>query len=131
MIYSVTNANYGSSYVNGQRYLIYDEGVELITMVDPIPTPDLILPSSLTAIEDEAFSGGAFTYVVLPDGAETIGWHAFADCPKLAYIYIPASVKSIDEKAFDGVTGLTIFGIPGSEASEYASLHGFTFAALQ
>ena len=91
-------------------------------------SPDLILPSSLTAIEDEAFSGGAFSYVVLPDGAETIGWHAFADCPKLAYIYIPASVASIDENAFDGVEDLTIFGAPGSAADEYAGLHGFTFA---
>ena len=84
---------------------------------------------SLTAIEDEAFSGGAFTYVVLPDGAASIGRRAFADCPKLAYIYIPASVASIDENAFDGVEDLTIFGAPGSAADEYAGLHGFTFAA--
>ena len=86
---------------------------------------------SLTAIEDEAFRGGAFSYVVLPEGAASIGRRAFADCPKLAYIYIPASVKSIDENAFDGVEDLTIFGAPDSEASEYASLHGFAFKALQ
>ena len=87
--------------------------------------------ASLTAIEAEAFTGGAFTYVKLPEGVTTIGWHVFADCPKLAYIYIPASVKSIDENAFDGVEDLTIFGAPDSDASEYASLHGFTFAAQQ
>ena len=86
---------------------------------------------SLTAIEAEAFSGGAFSYVVLPDGAESIGSRAFADCPKLAYIYIPASVKSIDANAFDGAEGLTIFGAPESAASEYAGQHGFTFAAQQ
>jgi hypothetical protein len=108
-------------------YLQYDIGVTLITS----HTPDLILPASLKTIEDEAFSGGAFTYVVLPDGAEVIGWRAFADCPKLAYIYIPSSVKSIDENAFDGVEDLTIFGAPDSDASEYASLHGFAFKALQ
>ncbi len=87
--------------------------------------------ASLTAIEDEAFSGGAFTYVVLPDGAASIGRRAFADCPKLAYIYIPASVASIDENAFDGVEDLTFFGIPGSEAENFANLHGFAFKALQ
>ncbi len=108
-------------------YLQYDIGVTLITS----HTPDLVLPSSLTAIEDEAFSGGAFSYVVLPEGAASIGRRAFADCPKLAYIYIPASVKSIDENAFDGVEDLTIFGAPDSDASEYASLHGFAFKALQ
>ena len=108
-------------------YLQYDIGLTLITS----HTPDLILPTSLTTIEAEAFTGGAFTYVILPDGAEAVGRRAFADCPKLAYIYIPASVKSIDANAFDGVASLTIFGIPGSEASEYAGLHGFAFKALQ
>jgi len=108
-------------------YLQYDIGVTLITS----HTPDFILPSSLTTIEAEAFRGGAFSYVVLPEGAESIGSRAFADCPKLAYIYIPASVTSIDENAFDGVEGLTIFGAPESAASEYAGQHGFTFAAQQ
>ncbi len=94
-------------------------------------TPDLILPTSLTTIDAEAFTGGAFTYVILPDGAEAIGRRAFADCPKLAYICIPASVTSIDENAFDGVTGLTIVGVPGSEAENFAHLHGFAFKAQQ
>lgn len=127
-IYSTFHGNrtYSVSPVNAPK--MYNV---LFNLTTTNPTPDLILPSSLTAIEDEAFSGGAFTSVVLPDGAASIGRRAFADCPKLAYIYIPASVTSIDENAFDGAEGLTIFGAPESAASEYAGQHGFTFAAQQ
>ena len=108
-------------------YLQYDIGVTLITS----HTPDLILPASLKTIEDEAFSGGAFTYVLLPDGAESIGCRAFADCPNLLYIYIPTSTEAIDAHAFDGADRLTIIGVPGSEAENYAHLHGFGFKAQQ
>ncbi len=108
-------------------YLQYDIGTTLITS----HTPDFILPSSLTVIEDEAFSGGAFTYVKLPEGAASIGWHAFADCPNLTYIYIPATTESIDAHAFDGEDRLTIIGVPGSKAETYARLHGFAFTAAE
>ena len=108
-------------------YLQYDIGTTLITS----HTSDLILPSSLTVIDSEAFAGGAFSYVKLPDGAVSIGWHAFADCPNLMYIYIPATTESIDAHAFDGEDRLTIIGVPGSEAETYARLHGFAFTAAE
>ena len=108
-------------------YLQYDIGTTLITS----HTPDLILPSALTVIEDEAFAGGAFKYVMLPEGVKTIGWHAFVDCPNLLYIYIPESIESIDAHAFDGADRLTIIGIPGSSAESYAQLHGFAFKAAE
>ena len=76
--------------------------------------PDFILPAALTTIEDEAFIGGAFIYVKLPDKAVSIGWHAFADCPNLMYIYIPAQTTEIDEEAFGTMQNLTIFGETGS-----------------
>ncbi len=108
-------------------YLQYDIGTTLITS----HTPDLILPSFLTTIEDEAFAGGAFKYVMLPDGVKTIGWHAFVDCPNLLYIYIPEGIESIDAHAFDGADRLTIISTPGSEAESYARLHGFAFKAAE
>lgn len=108
-------------------YLQYDIGTTLITS----HTPDLILPSALTVIDAEAFAGGAFKYVMLPEGVTAIGQHAFTDCPNLMYIYIPASIESIDAHAFDGADRLTIIGVPGSEAETYARLHGFAFTAAE
>ena len=90
--------------------------------------PDLILPAFLTTIEDEAFEGGAFTYVKLPEGAESIGYHAFAACPKLRYIYIPDGC-AIDGEAFAGVSGLTILGKTGGSVQTWAGEHGYTFIA--
>ena len=92
--------------------------------------PDFILPASLTEIDDEAFAGVAFTYVKLPENAVSIGWHAFADCPNLAYIYIPALTTQIDEEAFGTLHGLTILGKTGTTAETYAQNHHFTFIAV-
>ena len=54
--------------------------------------PDLILPAALTTIEEEAFMGGAFTFVKLSDNTASIGARAFAECPNLAYICMPSGV---------------------------------------
>jgi len=41
--------------------------------------------------------------VIVPEGCTRIGPRAFADCPSLIYVRIPASVKdNIAEDAFDG-----------------------------
>ena len=56
----------------------------------------------LKEIEDEAFMGLAVEGIIIPDGCTTIGSKAFADCPNLIYIKIPASVTSIADDAFEG-----------------------------
>ncbi len=92
--------------------------------------PDFILPAALTAIESEAFSGGAFTYVKIPDTTISIGRRAFANCPNLAYIYIPQQTTQIDPQAFGNKQDLTIIGQAGSTAETYAQDHKFTFIAV-
>lgn len=70
--------------------------------------PDFVLPDFLTDIEAEAFAGCAFTFVKLSENTETVGPRAFADCPNLKYIYIPAGA-AVDDTAFQNVEGLTVF----------------------
>ena len=62
----------------------------------------LRLPASLLAIEDEAFYGGAFQAVVIPNSCTSIGHGAFANCKNLLYVRIPASVQTIEDDAFEG-----------------------------
>ena len=88
--------------------------------------PDFILPAGLVRVEDEAFVGGAFRYVFLPDGTQEIGRRAFANCPNLEYVRIPEEVE-IAEDAFDGVKGLTIYGLTGGSTETYAAAHNFDF----
>ena len=106
-----------------QSVLGLDDGTRLFTVF----SPDFVLPSSLTGIEDEAFAGSAFTFVQLPADIDFIGWHAFADCADLCYIYIPKDSISIDADAFEGVAGMTILAHAGSSIQKYAQDHGFAF----
>ena len=92
--------------------------------------PDLVLPAALTEIGEEAFAGGAFSFVKLPEGTQVIGSRAFADCPSLACIYIPATVRSIDASAFGDASKLTVYGKAESTAESFAKAHGFTFIAV-
>ena len=93
-------------------------------------TAGLFLPEELTTIEEEAFAGGAFICVVLPDSCEKIEPYAFADCQKLKYIIIPNDRAEIDQNAFGDKTGLTIYGYRGSTAEAYAVVHGFDFVNM-
>ena len=85
---------------SGSAILSFDEGV----LTNTIPDPALTLPAALAAIGSEAFAGGAFDSV-----------------------YIPDSVTSIAEDAFGDRTSLTIIGVPGSTAEVFAQAHGFDF----
>ena len=52
-------------------------------------------------------------------------------CIGLTSIEIPASVKSIGNLVFDRCENLTIFGVPGSYAQEYADRYDISFSALK
>ena len=90
-------------------------------------TPDLILPASLKIVEEEAFAGGAFTYVKLPNTTQEIHRRAFTDCPNLKYVYIPENTTRIDSSAFASAEGMTIIGAEGSYAEFYAQKYHFGF----
>ncbi len=92
---------------------------------------DLILPAYLTTIEAEAFEGGAFSYVQLPETTTLIGSKAFANCENLTYIYIPETTGIIARDAFSGVNGLTILGHSDSFSEFYAQRNGFAFVAVE
>jgi hypothetical protein len=94
-----------------------------------MPAPDGLLPASLLCIEEEALTGSALRYVIIPDGTSTIGKRAFADSDDLVFVNIPASVTTIAPDAFENVNGLTIIGAAGSAAESFAAEHGFAFIA--
>ena len=89
--------------------------------------PDLVLPEALTTLETGAFEGGAFRFAQLSEKTEEIGARAFADCPQLKYVFIPRACTRIDQSAFEGVSGATVFGARGSTAEIIAWQKGFTF----
>ena len=69
--------------------------------------PRIIIPSSVTAIVQEAFCDcSTLVEVVLNNGLQRIGEGAFARCISLTRIDIPPSVTVIDVEAFLGCTNL-------------------------
>ncbi len=92
--------------------------------------PDFVLPDAVTLVEEDAFAGCAFRFAALSEHTEEVGPRAFSNCRNLRYVFIPRSCTRIDTTAFDGVNGLTIFGVRGSQAEIYAWQRGFTFMPM-
>ena len=92
--------------------------------------PDLILPSALTTVEAEAFTGGAFTYVKLPENIAVISAYAFSDCQNLTYIYIPEVEMDINSLVAGDMKKLIALGKAGGYAKSYARECNFFFIAI-
>ena len=89
-------------YSGDDFFLSFDLGVRLIRSHD---APEaLALPADTKTVGDEAFRGTSVELVVIPQGCESIGEYAFADCDSLEEVRIPVSLKaeSIDDTAFSG-----------------------------
>lgn len=83
------------------------------------------------SIDDCAYQGrDDLTEFVIPDGVKTIGVSAFKDCTNLASITIPESVTSIKYRAFKNCPKLTIKGVSGSYAEEYAKDNDIAFVPI-
>lgn len=60
----------------------------------------ITLPLGLTAVSRFMLAGTAITNIVLPEGVREIGKGAFEDCTQLRTAFIPATVRSIGDRAF-------------------------------
>ncbi|MCL2087547.1 MAG: leucine-rich repeat protein [Oscillospiraceae bacterium] len=91
------------------------------------------IPNSVTSIGEAAFAGcSELTSITIPDSVTSIGDWAFAEC-LVKEITIPDSVTSIGDSAFIGILNikeLTIYGVSGSYAEEYADNEGIDFVAV-
>ena len=66
----------------------------------------------------------------IPYGVTSIAGNAFGDCTKLKSVTIPKTVASIDSNAFSYLSTLTIYGVAGSYAEEWAKEKNVTFEAI-
>ena len=86
------------------------------------------LANGMTKIYEGTFDGcSVLNNVVVPYTVTTIDKNAFANCVSLAKITIPKSVTTMADSVFSYPDKLTIYGVEGSYAEEYADKQGIAF----
>jgi len=86
---------------------------------------------SIKTISSECFKGCmALEKVVLPKGLTTIYEDAFVNCVELKEITIPQSVTDISNTAFSYPDEMTIKGVAGSYAEDFANENGIEFTDI-
>ena len=82
----------------------------------------IILPSTVTTIEQSAFSGSGITHIVLPSSLQSLGRSAFNNCNSLTEISIPADVESIGFMAFAHCSALLSITINSTSPCELGEM---------
>ena len=103
------------------------------TALGNLLTPDFVLPDSSVTIEQEAFSGIAAAYIVIPWNVSSISSRTFANCTQLRYVYFQNKNCVIADDAFAGCSSYLVIicqddsdGIP-SKVRLFTENHGFQF----
>ena len=87
----------------------------------------LVIPSSVTEIEEEAFLGTNAECVVIPDGCTKIGARAFGDCSGLTYVYMPDGVEDIDAGAFGNSARVVFICESDNAAARFARRYNIRY----
>lgn len=86
------------------------------------------LSTGIHEIRDNTFEGCTYlNNLIIPYGVNSIGNEAFKNCTRLKNISIPKNVTSISDNAFSYPEEITIYGVKGSYAEEYANKKGMAF----
>ncbi len=91
---------------------------------------NVLLADNTTAINEYAFSQNKASEIIIPDGVVTIGFAAFWNSGANV-ITVPESVTRIEDHAFETTKEVTIKGIRGSYAEQYAIEQGLRFIDMK
>lgn len=90
----------------------------------------LHLSTGLEQIAANLFEGCTYLdNLVIPWGVTEIGAEAFKNCTRLKHIYIPENTSGIAENAFSYPEEITVYGVEGSYAQQYADHKNMIFSA--
>ncbi|MFZ4112981.1 MAG: leucine-rich repeat domain-containing protein [Ilumatobacteraceae bacterium] len=92
-------------------------------------TGAVVIPSSVTGIGDNAFSGSGITSITIPAGVTSIGDSAFEGANSLSSITIPAGVTSIGTNAFARAAAISSITVESGNTN-YSSTGGVLFNKL-
>ncbi|MDR1840139.1 MAG: leucine-rich repeat domain-containing protein [Treponema sp.] len=115
-IITVDNRNPSYASIDG---VLFDKNIRTLIIYPQGRNQGVyVIPSSVTSIEDLAFSQcESLTSVIISSSVTSIGEQAFASCRNLTSVTIPSSVTSIGVMAFADCRNLTSVTIPSSVTS--------------
>jgi len=89
-------------------YVIVEEGVTSIGNYAFVnkSMDEVTLPSTLKRIGGHSFQGSSLKSIDIPEGVESMGKYAFEGDFWMTHAYIPSTLTSIPDYAFDGCTNL-------------------------
>lgn len=90
---------------------------------------ELTIPGVLKAIPVGMISDNKhIEKIMIEDGIKKINGQAFANCPNLKEVYLPATLeKAQGKKIFNNSIHVTAYGIPGTLAETLATENGVPF----
>ncbi|MDR1465752.1 MAG: leucine-rich repeat protein [Oscillospiraceae bacterium] len=97
---------------------VIDSSGSTVTIIRYVGSnPTVLVPSSMqgkpvTAIDSDFKTSAAITELILPASVQTIGNGAFQGMTSLASVLLPANLTSIGSSVFRGCTGLTSLTLP-------------------
>ncbi len=90
----------------------------------------MLIPSAVTAIEEEAFEGIAANIIVIPSSVSSIGSKAFANSNSLYTVIVYSRTLSPAPDAFINCPNLTICGYADTPIYYYAVAKGIPFVVI-
>lgn len=109
------------------KALLLSLALTLVLGAAALAEDQLVLPASTREIRSEAFKGTDIVEAVLPEGIDTIGSEAFADCAALTRINLPASLRRIAADAFRNCPDLVATVELGSRAQAFCRSAGVRY----
>ena len=86
---------------------------------------EVVIPDTVTTIENNAFYGTGLRDIVVPAGLDRISNYAYGNCKNLTRIEIPANIKAIYPNAFNGCSNLSeVTFNEGLEVIGYSAFSG-------
>ena len=96
------------------------------------PLASVSIPSSITAIEDSAFSGcELLTEITIPDNVTSIGRYCFDGCKRLKTLTLGKSLKSLGYSFLEGCVNITEFTVPKTITSAWRALAGSSIETVR
>ena len=77
----------------------------------------VVIPESVTTIEEYAFSGCELNKIVIPASVTSIGDGVFQNCSKLTSVELPSHLTELPRNIFMGCTALTSIDLPAGLTS--------------